>query len=90
MKKKLTKDATLGDVLKAVNDIKGDIHFLRTDSIDMEDHINNKISLSENRLKHQIEINHSEIMDKLKEITGENNGTVHPNFKHFFPSTASG
>mgnify|MGYP003396354546 CR=1 FL=1 len=88
MKKNLPKTATLNDVLQAVNDIKNDIRFLRNDSTDLEDHLNNKISLSETRLKHQAEIDHHEIMDKLEEIavaTSEKLAkfeNIHPNFTH--------
>ena len=66
MKKKLAKSATLNDVINAVNDIKHDIHFLRTDSTALHEHINDKINLSESRLKNQAEINHYQIMDEFK------------------------
>jgi hypothetical protein len=91
MKRKLAKDATLDEVIKAVNEVKENIRFIRTDNAGMEDHLNNKIGLMETRLRHQAEVNHSEVMNKLEEISGHQQETkidlekiiaIHPKFSH--------
>lgn len=92
MKAPSSKTVTLTDILKAVKDVKHDIKFLREDSVDMEEHINKKILLSEQRLSQKIAEEGSRLENKLGEKIGErveDLEQIHPNHKHVFPSTAS-
>ena len=80
-------------------DIKHDIKFLREDGIDMENHLNEKLkSLSDKiqSIETQITFQHNELKnilgprvfyldDDVKKLKD-----IHPNYKHVFPSTASG
>ena len=65
---KTKKPITLEKIFAAVKDIKHDIKFLREDSADMEDHINDKIkSLSEKvqSLELQSNYQHNELKNML-------------------------
>ncbi len=74
-KKSLPKTATLSAVIHAVNDVKKEIMFIRKDSINMESHLADRITQNEKSLKNLIEVNHSQVMDKLNQIIEQNTET---------------
>lgn len=84
MKKRVQKTITLLDVFEAVKDVKHDIKFLRQDSADMEDHLNNKIKIMGNELKNQIELTESRLSDKIDETKrmAEDLEKIHPKYTH--------